>query len=121
MSCAAVSRSGREETPLPCVQTAGQGWFQCLEELGRCWSVLERAEEGGRWSEPSPEQSHSAHHPHLAVRYCKKSGCSSLNFSADASGPKYFCGLQQGKEKGRTVSWESWSSLGFIPVGTDMG
>lgn len=60
MSCAAVSRSGREETPLPCVQTAGQGWFQCLGELGRCWSVLERAEEGGRWSEPSPEQSQTA-------------------------------------------------------------
>lgn len=32
MSCAAVSRNGREEIPLPYVQTAG--WFQCLEETG---------------------------------------------------------------------------------------
>lgn len=100
------------------------GDWDCTLMLGSYWSVLERAEEGGRRSEPSleqePDSSHSAHHPHLDVRYCKKSGCSSLNFSADASGPKYFCGLQQGK-KGRTLSWESWSSLGFIPVGTDVG
>lgn len=71
--------------------------------LGSHRSVLERAVVGSRWSEASLEQSrsHAPHHPHLAVRYCKKSGCSSLNFSADASGPKYFCGLQQGEEEGR--------------------
>lgn len=48
-----------------------------------------------------PGSSRGPRHPHLAVRYCKKSGCSSLNFSADASGPKYFCGLQRGEEKDR--------------------
>lgn len=34
MSCAVGRSNGQGEMPLPFVQTAGQGWFQCLGETG---------------------------------------------------------------------------------------
>lgn len=41
------------------VPVPGEDW-DCVLMLGSHWSVLERAVVGGRWSEPSMEQSWAA-------------------------------------------------------------